>query len=301
MSFNVNETLLRGDLPADVLPHLIWNEILAGVVKRRVFLEACEISEMLIGAVGTKVSVPYVSAGFTATTITESALDSTGYTVTSPTILDTDINIGNQVYVAFRISDILKEDQPKYDFFALLLRDAGRAIAEYEDTAIRNTLLAGPGNTISSATAGTLAYEDLLTIMDYEKTDSWYPDGDYLPFLFIHPDQEMDLLKDSRYVNSHRYAVGDLGKVAGSEDAVPQDDVYVNCRVRVTENMVTYAALLVFPTHPVYGPVVIHAYKRPLTIKNQREELYGRQLWAASLRYGTSIIQANGVGLISNC
>lgn len=299
--FNVNETLKAADLPADVLPHLIWNEILTGVMKRRVFLEAVDITDMLIGAVGTKISVPYMSAGFTATTISEAALDSTGYTVTSPTFLDTDIQIGNQVYVAFRISDILKEDQPKYDFFAILLRDAGRAIAEYEDTALRDTLLAGSGNTISSAVAGTLAYNDLIDLLAYEKIDSWYPEGNYLPYLFIHPNQEADLLKDTRYVNSHRYAVADIGKLASADDNAPQDDVYANCRVRVTENMVTYAALVVFPTHPVYGPVVIHAYKRPLTIKNQREELYGRQIWAASLRYGTSIVQSNGVGLISNC
>jgi len=301
MSFDVNETLLSGDLPADVLPHLLWNELLTGVEQRRVFLEAVQTTDMLRGAVGTKISVPAMTTRFSATTISEATLDASGYTPSQPTITDTDITIGNEVYVAFRISDILKEDMPKFDWIRVSLRDAGRAIAEYEDAAIKAVLLAGPGNTISAGTGGTLKYDDVIDILARCKEDSWYPEGGYKPILFIHSDQEADLLKDTRYVVSHRYAIGELPDLPDADNRTGDSGIYGDCRVRVTEGMTKALALVVFPTHPTYGPVVIHAYKRPLTVRTDREELYGRQLWVASMRYGTSIIQANGVGLISNC
>jgi hypothetical protein len=302
MSFNVEETLLAGSLPADVLPHLLWNELLMGTEKRRYFLKAVETTDMLRGAVGTKISVPILSTRFSAGTISESNLDTSGYTVTDPAVTDTDVTIGDQVYVAFRISDILKEDQPKYDWVRALLRDAGRAITEYEDAAIRDVLLAGAGNTMSAATYGTLDYDDVVDLNAMMKTDSWFPD-EVVPYLFIHPNQEKDLVKDTRFLESHRYAIGSIPGVpaAGDYSRSEAEGYYGDFRVLVSDNMVDGLALVVFPTHPRFGPVAIHAYKRPLTVRTDREELYGRQLWVASMRYGTSVIQANAVGLISAC
>lgn len=302
MVFNVQETLLAGDLPADVIPHMLWNELLAGTTKRRVFLSAVQTTDMLRGAVGTKISVPILTTRFSAGTISESNLDSAGYSVSDPAVTDTDITIGDQVYVAFRISDILKEDQPKYDWIRILLRDAGRAMAEYEDSAIRDVLLAGAGNTMAAATFGSLEYDDVIDLSAMMKSDSWFPD-EVRPYLFLHPDQEADLLKDTRYVNSHRYAIGGLPELPAADDfsRAEAEGTYAKFRVRVSDNMVQTLALVVFPTHPRFGPVAIHAYKRPLTVRTDREELYGRQLWIASMRYGTSVIQANAVGLISAC
>ena len=302
MPYDVNETLLAGDLPSDLLPHMLWNELLTGVEKRRVFLQAVQTTDMLRGAVGTKISVPYLSTRFTADTITEAALDSGGYSPSTPAASDVDITIGDQVYVAFRISDILKEDQPKYDWIRILLRDAGRAIALYEDSAIRDVFLAGAGNSVNAAAAGTLAYADVLSLLAEMKTDSWYPE-EITPYLFVHPMQEKDLMGDTQFLLSHRYAIADLPQLAAADDMSrgEVEGTYARLNVRVTENMTENLALVVFPTHPRWGPVCIHAYKRPLTIRTDREELYGRQLWIASTRYGTSVIQANGVGLISNC
>jgi hypothetical protein len=302
MVFNVGETLKAGDLPADVLPHLLWSEMILGTRKRLIFLEPVTKTDMLIGAISTKITVPVLSTRFSAGTITESNLDSSGYNVTDPAITDTDINIGNQVYVAFRISDILKEDSPNINWIRTLLRDSGRAIAEYEDAAVRDIFLAGAGNVMSSVAAGTLAYDDVIDMGAMMKTDSWFPE-DIRPILFVHPEQEANLLKDTRYVNSHRYMIGDIPDMPAADDMSrgEVEGMYAGTRVRVTDNMTSTLALVVFPEHPRYGPVSIHAYKRPLTIRTQREELYGRQLWVLSTRYGTSVIQADAVGLISNC
>jgi len=302
MVHDVEETLKAADLPADVIPHMIWNELLLGVQRRRVFRDAIEITEMLRGAVGTKISIPILSTRFTAGTISETTLDTSGYTVTDPAVTDVDVEIGDQVYVAFRISDILKEDQPKYNWIRDLLRDAGRAIALYEDAAIRDIYLAGAGNSMAAATYGTLAYDDVIDCLDLMKTDSWWPTAP--PFLIIHSNQEADVLKDTRYVNSHRYAIGNLPNLPGADDlsAGAVDGIYAGCRVRVSDNMTMALALIITPSpHPEYGAVAVHAMKRPLTVRNDREELYGRQLWIASMRYGTSVIQANAIGLISAC
>jgi len=301
MVFDIEETLLAGDLPDDVLPHMIWREVIAGTQKRRVFLEGVEVTTMLRGQVGTKISVPALSTRFSATTISESNLDSAGYTVSDPTITDTDISIGNQVYVAFRLSDILKEDQPKYNWLRISLRDTGRAIEEYRDAAIRDVFLAGAGNTHAAATYGTLAYDDVIDVLALMKIDSWFPE-DARPFLFVHPNQEADVLKDTRYVMSHRYAIGDLPDLAPADDVGGRQGTYAGTRVRVTDNMINAVALVVFPpNHPQYGPNTIHAMKRPMTVRTQREEIYGRQLWIASMRYGTAVIQSNAVGLITAC
>ena len=266
-------------------------------------MEAVETTTMLLGAVGVKISIPILSTRFTAATITEAALDSAGYTFSTPTITDVDVSIGNQVYVAFKINDIVKEDQPKYNWIRLLLNDAGRAIAEYEDGAVRDVFIAGAGNTHTAATANALVYDDIIDTLTLEKIDSWFPDR-VMPFLFLHPNQEGDVLKDTRYVNSARYAIGNLPNLAGADYLVAGQvqAIYAGTRVRVTDNMTNGLALVVFPSpHPDYGAVTVHAVKRPLTIRTEREETYGRQLWVASVRYGTSVIQANGVGLITNC
>ena len=303
IEFDVEETLLANDLPSDVIPHMLWKEFLVGTKKRTVFILPFTQTDILRGDMGTKISVPILSTRFSAGTISESDLDTSGYTVTDTATTDTDINISDQVYVAWRLSDILKEDQPRIDWVRAHMRDAGRAIAEYRDAALRDVLLAGAGNSVSADSAGTLVYDDVLDVQRLMKTDSWFPIGNYRPFLFIHPDQEYDLLLDTRYVNSHRYAIGELPDMPAADDMArgEVDSIFAGCRVRVSDNMTQALALVVFAEHPEYGPTGIHATKRPLTVRTDREELYGRQLWVASTRYGQSITQADGVGLISNC
>ena len=300
MPFDIQETLLATDLPADVIPHMLWQELLAGTSKRRVFRNALTNTDRLSGAAGVKISVPMLTTRFSGGTIDESTLDTGGYNATTPAVTDVDVTIGDQVYVAFYISDIIKEDQPNYDWIRISLRDAGRAIGEYEDTAIRDVLKAGAANVQSAATPGSLLYDDVIDCLKLMKIDSWFPD-EVMPWMFIHPEQEADLLKDTRYVNSHRYAIGNIADLAPSEDMTGAKGLYAGTKVMVSDNMEDYYALIIFPEHPRYGPVAIHAIKRPLTIRTQREEIKGRQLWVVSTRYGTSVIQGDGVGMISNC
>lgn len=300
MPFDVQETLLAANLPSDVIPHMLWEELLAGTSKRRVFRNALTNTDRLSNDAGVKISVPMLTTRFSASTIGESTLDTTGYTATTPAVTDVDVIIGDQVYVAFYISDIIKEDQPNYDWIRVSLRDAGRAIAEYEDASIRDVLKNGALNVHPAAAAGTLGYDDVVDCLKLMKIDSWHND-DVMPYMILHPEQEADVLKDTRFINSHRYAVGNVADLAPSEEMTGVKGIYAGTRVMVSDNMEDYYALIVFPEHPRYGPVAIHAIKRPLTIRTQREEIKGRQLWVVSTRYGSSVIQGDGVGMISNC
>jgi len=294
----VSETLKASDLPADVIPHMIYGEVVMGTTKRISFIEGFEVTEQLVGAMGTKISVPILSTRFSAGTTTESDLDTSGYTVSDPTITDTDITIGDQVYVAAKLSDVLREDQPRYNWVRIILQDMGRAIAEYRDAALRDVLIAGVGNQDNANTSGTLAYDDIVEGLALCKTDSFFPE-DGTPFMFIHPNQEADLLKDTRYLDSKRYQMGDLPMLAANAEST--EPLYASCKVRVTDDQLDGVGLIVYPPTHKFRPIAIHAMKRRLTVKSDREELYGRELWIASMRYGSSVIQANGLCYVSDC
>ena len=295
MTIKVEETLTTAGLTADVIPHLIWNEVLLGVRKRQVFEEAFQVSDMLIGSYGTKISVPILSTRFTAGTATEAAIDSSGYTVTDPAVTDIDITIGDVVYVAARLGDILKEDQPKFNWVAIILQDMAYAVTEYRDGALRDVLLATVGNSNSAATFGTLVHKDVTDTLALMKADSWFPE-DGVPLFYLHPDQESDLMTDDRYVDTKRYSVGGLPTLQTGEGSL-----YAGTRPRVTDNMVPALALIVMPPTHRFGPAAITAWKRRLTVKSDREERFGRELWITSMRYGSAVVQSNAIGLVTGC
>ena len=289
----VEETLGAKDLPSDILPALLYRELLIGIYKRVPFLDGAEIDRSLIGSVGTEIQIPYWSSRFSTNTISETSLDTSGYSLIDPSVTNYTLTIGDQIYVAWRLTDILKEDQPKYNWVQLTLRDAGRAIAESIDQAVRDVLIAGAGNSKAATVAGTLDYDDVINLLGDMKADGFFPD-DVSPFLYIHPSQESDLLKDSTFTTTTRYATGSLPELQK-----PPERLYAGCRVIVTDDMVQALALIVFPKGKA-GPTFIHALKRPLTVKTEREEFYGRQIYIASERYGDAIVGANGIGLITN-
>lgn len=297
MVFTIEETLKSGDLASDYKPHMVWQEFLLGVSKRKVFLGLTLETDVLVGDVGTKISVPAVSAGFTAATISESSLDSSGYTVTDLTTTDTDISIGNQVYVAFRLSTILKEDQPAINWLRANLQKTADAIMDYIDGAVRDVLLAGAGNTVNADTGGTLAFADVLDIKRLLASDSWFPE-DGVQTLVIHPDQDYDLGVSTTFTETIRYQQGSVpfsGNLGG-----PLVPMFAGCKVIISDNMTQALALLVTPQQHRFGPNTIFAWKRRYTVENDREVLYGRDLYIASVRYGLSVVQANAIGLISN-
>jgi N4-gp56 family major capsid protein len=295
LPYNIDETLKSSDLPDDLKPHLLFREVLLGAEKRKVFMQLVEETDELIGAVGTKISVPYVSSGFSTGSITADNLDMSGYSATEMAISDIDVTIGDIIYAATKIADVLKEDQPKFDWVRIALRKMGEAIAETRELDVKDTIIAGVGSTFSAGSAGTLAYGDVTKAVNkYLKANSWYPEVQNPPILVLNPEQEDDLANNTLFVDTARYSdvdvpfTGEAGRFA-------------SCRVLSTDMMTPALALVVMPPNVAYGPTTVFAWKRRTLLKTSEEVDFGRTLYVISERYGISVVQPAGIVLISNC
>ena len=297
-------TVLDGG--AHLIPYLVWNEINLYPPRRRVFLRAFEHTNILVGAAGTKIYVPvYGQDEFTAFSMTEKQIDDSGLTKTNPTPTEVEICIGDVVGCATRISDILREDSPTLGWVRASLQMMGFAIQQQMETDAEGVLLTGAaagGNVVGAATAGVLAYDDIVDVKALMSADSFYYMGQVF-YLFCNPEQEADLLKEMGPTSGAVWA-RDQAPVSAVATGQPIAGFYplvANCLPLVTENMTNKFALVVIPpTHP-YGPAAIWAWKRPLKAENWRDEQKQRDVWALTTRYGYSTKRNPAIGLISNC
>jgi len=123
-----------------------------------------------------------------------------------------------------------------------------------------------------------------------------FPEPNAQFFLIVHPNNAKDIVKDTRFYDTKRYALGNIPFPAGEVGGLT-----CVCRVLKTSNMVEDLALIVAPPNHSQAPFAIKPIKRPLTLKTDRDEQYGRQYWITSMRYGIDICQSDGVYLITNC
>lgn len=311
-----NQTLMSVDIqsPAgtcgSLIPYLIWHEIILGKKYRTVFINGCLVTDMLTNQGGIQIRVPILGRQeFTpmARSISEADLDTSGLTKDKISPEAICVDIGDVVYLATRISDILMEDTPRQlDWVRASLTKMGDSIATFIDTAIRNVLIAGAvaaGNVLAPpnlAVAGALAYADVINAKAAMRTASmWESEGG--PFmLFLHPNQEADLLTATTYQHAERYTAGDIPFDPFTSWSKPSK-VFAGTRVFVTDNMVDGLALIVTPPTHQFGPACIFAWKRHLKAESWRDEQEQRNLWSLSCRYGLSVIQDNGIYLISGC
>lgn len=295
-----NYTLMTSDLTdtCDLIPIIIWKEINLGATYKFCFLQAVEVTDILVGVDGNSICVPYLDRDeFTARSITEAALDSGGYVkdILAPeTIL---IEIGDIIYNATRISDVVMEDSPSLGWVRASLQKMGQAIALRIDEDIRDALVAGAGYFAAAAVVGTLDYTDVVDAVAHLKGHGyWGADGDYL--LFVNAAQEADLVKDTRFTDTARYSSaniplqGETGKFA-------------SCRCLVTDitmawGAVAYALVVAPPTNK-YGPAAMFAWKRHVKQEAWRDEQEGRTVYLLSCRYGVEVKFADAIALISDC
>ena len=296
MPFILEEVLKASDIPTDLKPHVVYQEVIEGLRAPLVFASACTIDRSLIGHSGTKVSVP-VASQLTASTITEASLTDSGYSKNDKTITDVDVTIGNEVYAALYLSDILMEDVPNIDWVRLNVRNMAKAVLEYQDGAVRDVMIAGAGNSVAAATFGTLDYDDLVDAVATMEGSDLFPEEPAAPFwLIVNPNNAKDIVKDTRFTDTKRYALHNIPFPAGDVGGLT-----CGCRVFKTSQMTAGLALIVAPPNHSQAPFVIKAIKRPLTLKTERREQFGKQMWVTSMRYGSAVIQSTGVYLITGC
>lgn len=301
-----NYTLLTSDLTdtCNLIPVLIWKEINLGATWKFVFRAAVEETDMLVGVDGNSICVPYLDRDeFTARTITEATLESSGYVKDKMSPNTMLLEIGDIVYVATRISEVVQEDSPSLGWVRASLQKMGQAIALKIDQDIRDALRAActvaAGNVVGAATAGTLAYDDVVDAVAILKGNGyWAEDGTYL--LFINAAQEADLVKDTRFTDTARYSTSQI-------PFMNEAGKYASCRAMVTDIAMTDAsgttayALVVAPPTNKYGPAAMLAWKRHVKQEAWRDEQYGRDVWLLSCRYGVSVKFSDAVTLISDC
>lgn len=308
MPYYVEETLKASDIVSaapDLIPHLIYGEVMEGARKPLVFLQAVKEDTSLVGSAGTKISVPFMTQYTVSSAVkqeSESTIDSSGYTATDLAFTDTDVTIGNEVYIATKLSRTLLENQPNIDWLRNGLRNMGASVAEKLDADIRDALIAActsSGYTTTCASAGTFAYGDIVKGLAAMKVLHWFPDEGTPPMLFVPPTQAADILGSTTFTEPSRYTVGDVTRIAGNAEPL-----VAGCRVLETSGFATAdpaLALIVMPPTHRFGPSTILAWKRQMDVVTKPQEENARTMYITSMRYGIAVINSGAVRLLSNC
>lgn len=305
-----------GGIACNIIPQLIWKEINLGATWKFVFRNAVEETDMLVGVEGNSICVPYLDRDeFTALTASEATLKQTGYTKAKLSPKSICLEIGDVVYVATYITDILREDSPKLGWVRASLQKMGQAIALRIDEDIRDALRAACtvnfGNVNAAAVAGTLAYDDVVDAVAHLKGQGYWGIDDGPMLLFVNVNQEADLVKDTRFYDTARYSTANipLGAGTGAFNA-PERGRYASCKVFVTDIAMedddgigdpTAYALVVAPPQNRYGPACMLAWKRHIRQRTERREQYEKDMFVLSCRYGIEVKFADAIKLISDC
>lgn len=288
----------------NLIPYLIWNDINLGSARRQVYMKAVEVSDILIGVAGNKIYVPQLDRDeFTAQTASENQIDQNGYTKTKISPAEIEISVGDVVYNATKISDILREDSPTLGWVRASLQKMGESVAYKIEQDLESALYTGAvlgGNVQGAATAGVLAYNDIVNVKALMSADSYYFMGQNF-LLYINAEQEADLLKELGPVTTSGAQVRDMERTRGAQPISAMFPTYANCIPWVTEVQRDKFAMVVIPPNHPFGPAAIFAWKRHLKAESWRDEQYGRDIWLLSCRYGVKAKESKGIGLISNC
>lgn len=298
----------------DLIPVLIWKEVNLGATWKFVFRNAVEETDMLVGVDGNSICIPYLDRDeFTALTASESTLKTQGYTKAKLSPKSVCLSIGDVVYVATYITDILREDSPSLQWVRVTLQKMGQAIALKIDEDIRDCLRCActvvNGNVNGAITPGTLNYDDVVDAVAHLKSMGYWGVDDGPMLLFINVDQEADLVKDTRFTDTARYSTENIPLGAGVGGFnMPERGRYASCRVFVTDIAMldggaggTAYALVVAPPSNKYGPAAMFAWKRHLRQRTERQEQLEKDMFVISTRYGVTVKFADAIKLISDC
>lgn len=304
-----NYTLVATDLDAgdcDLVPTLIHEEIRCGPSWKFVFRNAVLEVDDLVGVSGDALCVATISrtGGFTARTASEATIDESGLTKDKLSMDSVSISIGDVVYLATRISDILQEDS-KLPWVRTSLRKMAQAIWYKLDTDIRDLLVGCAGTVQAASTHGTLSYDDIVDAVATLKVGGYWE----TPLVFINAAQEADLAKDTRFTDTARYSYADIpmGAEGGAGFDMPKAGKYASCFAFVTDIPMEFTtdgvayALVVSPPTARYGPAAMLAWKRHMKAESWRDEQEQRDDWSLSTRYGLSCICTDAIVLISDC
>lgn len=295
MQITIEETLAALDVTTALTtgPYLIYSEILEGARRALSFLQVVEENFDLIGQNG--ITIQFLKATqLSGTSITEANMLGTGMTAADKTLSAVSVTVSAVIYSAVQLSDILKEDYPKINLVQVHFRNMGKAVMEYMDALVYSTISGAAGiNTYDAGAAFT--HSDLVIAVAQMENSDWAADEVSPPYLIVSPEQAAVFLSDTTFVETRRYTPYEVSKIVQGEMGL-----YGGCRVLKSSLLDgTGLAFIVFPPNTEYGPVVVLAWKRRMTVKNERQERFGYTYFVTTIRAKPVVVQALGISKIS--
>lgn len=270
-------------------PYLIYSEVFEGARRPLVWLTLCKEDFSLIGVAGNVIKF-MTATHLSASSDTEATVVGTGMTADDKTITSASLTVANPIWSATQLSDILLEDYPNIDWLRLNLRNMGSAVMEYLDDSVFDVFSAASGVVTHSTSAG-LTYSEVVDALADMENNSWIADETVSPFLIVAPETAAELLKDTSFVDARRYTTYEIARMVEGEIGM-----YAGCRILKSALLDGYDhAYIVFPNDGKNGPVALLAWKRRMTVRNERSELKGYAYYVASIRANSAVVQAKGV------
>lgn len=295
MKITIEETLAATAVTTALTtgPYLIYSEVLEGARRPLAFLQVAEENFDLIGQNGH--TIQFLSATqLGATSITEANMLAVGMTATDKTLSAVSVSVPDIIYSAVQLSDILAEDYPKINLVQLHFRNMGKAVMEFLDALAYSTISGTAGIVTYNAGAG-MDYTDCTNALAAMENNDWVPDMANPPFLITSPDQAAILMQSTTFVTTERYTAYELSRIVQGETGL-----YAGMRVLKSSLLDgTGLSFIIFPPDSEYGPVVVVAWKRRVTLKNEREEVFGYTYFGTTIRAKPVVVQALGVCKIS--
>jgi N4-gp56 family major capsid protein len=285
----IEETLKASDVAtAFVAPYLLYSEVLEGARRPLAFIQVCKEDFSLIGAMGQTIKFP-TATQLSASADTPDNILSAGMTAGDKTIDTVDVSVSNIIFCAVELQDALSEEFPNIDWMRMQFRNMGAAVMEYLDADIYSVLAAASG--VATASCSSLSYATIVDALAAMENNSWISDEANAPFLLVAPQAASAMLKDSQFTEARRYTTHELSKIVAGEMGL-----YGGCRVLKSPYLDGKAyAFIVFPPDSPYGPVVVVAWKRRLTVKNEYFPSKEYTYYVSTIRAKAVVVQAKGI------
>jgi len=290
----IQETLLSGSdiVSAGFAPYLLYSEVLEGARRPLAFLQIVKEDFSLIGKDGYTINFMKATQ-LTAAQKTEAEMSS-GIAASVKTITKVPLTVPDVIVSAVEFTDILTEDFPSVDWARLKLRNMGAAVMEFLDALVYGVIAASGGSTTKS-TGASLTYGVVMDVLAAMENLNWIADDVNAPFLILSPAEASYLMQDTAFVDARRYTARTLERIVEGEVGM-----FAGCRVLKTPYLKTSNyVFIVFPPDGPNGPVVVLAWKRRLTVKNERYESKAYTYYITSIRANAAVVQVDGVARIT--
>jgi len=290
----IQETLLSGSdiVSAGFAPYLLYSEVLEGARRPLAFLQIVKEDFSLIGKDGYTINFMKASQ-LSAAQKTEAEM-TTGIAASAKTISKVPLTVPDVIVSAVEFTDILLEDHPSIDWARLKLRNMGSAVMEFLDALVYGVIAATGGSTTKTG-GESLTYGLVMDTVAAMEDLNWIADDVNAPFLILSPAEASFLMQDTAFVDARRYTTAQLSRIVEGEAGM-----FAGCRVLKTPYLKSSSyVFIVFPSDGPNGPVVVLAWKRRLTVKNERYESKAYTYYITSVRANAAVVQADGIARIS--